>query len=211
MFALSPLPYATDALEPTISKLTMETHYGKHHRKYVDNLNDILANHASGPFASLEDVIRHAETKGEKKLFNNAAQTWNHAFFWESMTANYGAPTGALAAAIERDFGGLDGLKARFVDEGVNHFASGWAWLVARGGKLEVISTHDAATALTGDSFPILTCDVWEHAYYLDHKQDRKGFIEGFFDRLANWDFAARQLEASMTGEGGYAYPKPTA
>ena len=210
MFALPPLPYAHDALEPTISKTTMETHHGKHHKKYVDTMNEMLAKHEHGPFATVEEVVLHAGQRGEKKLFNNAGQAWNHGFFWESMTPDYAPPSGDLAAAIDRDFGGLDALKTRFVDEGATHFASGWAWIVFRGGKLEVISTHDADTALTGDGFPILVCDVWEHAYYLDHKQDRKGFLEAWFDGLANWRFAANQLQAARGDGAGWEYPKPS-
>lgn len=207
-YILTPLPYAADALEPTISATTMNTHHGKHHQKYVDVTNELLATHEHGPFATLEAVVRHAADRGEKKLFNNAGQAWNHGFFWQSMTDAYAAPAGDMAAAIEA-FGGLDALKTAFVTEGVNHFASGWVWLVWKGGKLEVVSTHDADTALIHDGAPVLVCDLWEHAYYLDYKQDRKGFLEAWFDTVANWDFAAGQVKAARDGGQGWAYPAP--
>jgi len=207
-FILPPLPYAADALEPTVSATTMNTHHGKHHQKYVDVMNELLATHEHGPFETVEAVVRHAAEKGEKKLFNNAAQSWNHAFFWQCMTPDYAAPGGDLAAAIEA-FGGLDKLKTRFVDEGANHFASGWAWIVWKGGAIEVISTHDADSALLHDGVPLLVCDVWEHAYYLDYKQDRKTFLETWFDKVANWSFATSQLTAAKGGGEGWTYPAP--
>lgn len=211
VFSLTPLPYAPDALVPVLSAETLNTHHGKHHKKYVDTMNELLASHEHGPFASLEEVVRHAHVQNERKLFNNAGQAWNHGFFWHCMTPDRSAPSGALAEAIDRDLGGLDALRGRFVEEGATHFASGWAWLVARGGKLEVLSTHDADTALTIDgATPVLVCDVWEHAYYLDHKQDRKGFLEAWFDRLADWRFAGAQYEAAVSGGEGWRYPAPS-
>lgn len=207
-YILPPLPYAADALEPTVSATTMQTHHGKHHQKYVDVTNELLATHVHGPFATLEEVVRHAADAGEAKLFNNAGQAWNHGFFWQSMTPEQAAPAGDLAAAIEA-FGGLPALKTRFVEEGVGHFASGWVWIVVRGDALEVISTHDADTALIKDGTPLLVCDLWEHAYYLDYKQDRKGFLEAWFDTVANWAFAAEQLQAAKAGADGWRYPEP--
>ena len=207
MFILPPLAYAADSLAPTLSAETLNTHHGKHHKKYVDTLNELLA--ASGEtFDSLEAVFA-AHTSG--KVFNNAAQSWNHGFFWESMTDGYTAPSGDLAAAIDA-YGGLEKLKTDFVSEGVGHFASGWVWITTdRSGALKVISTHDAANALSADAdAPILVCDLWEHAYYLDHKQDRKGFLEAWFDGLANWAFAASQLQAAKSGGEGWRYPAPT-
>ena len=209
MFILPPLPYDTGALAPVLSDVLMATHHGKHHKTYVDNTNRMLAEAGQTP-ASLEEVVRAAAEGKQQKLFNNAGQAWNHGFFWESMTPNSAAPSGELAQAIDRDFGGLDALKARFVEEGATHFASGWAWIVAdAGGRLSVISTHDADTALLREGTPVLVCDVWEHAYYLDHKQDRKGFLEQWFDRLANWQFAAAQYSAATGGGQGYRYPAP--
>ena len=205
MFILPPLPYAEDALEPTIGVVTMQTHHGKHHKAYVDMMNTLLKD-AGANDASLEAVVRRADGK----LFNNAAQAWNHAFFWESMTPTASKPEGDLAKAIEAAFGDLATLKEKFVAEGVGHFASGWVWLVVQAGELKVISTHDAATAITMDGVtPVLLCDVWEHAYYLDYKNLRKGFLEAWFDNLANWGFAARQYAAALGQGEAYSYPKP--
>jgi Fe-Mn family superoxide dismutase len=211
MFILPELPYAHGALAPVLSEILMQTHHLKHHKAYVDNANKILAD-AGKTSPSMEALVEEAVATKQQKLFNNAAQAWNHAFFWECMTPDYAAPAGALAEAIQRDFGGLDALKARFVEEGATHFASGWAWLVAEGGKLSVISTHDADTALIRPgATPILVCDVWEHAYYLDYKQDRKGFLEKWFDSRANWRFAAAQYAAATGGGQAYRYPAPVA
>jgi Fe-Mn family superoxide dismutase len=211
MFILPELPYASNALEPVLSDVLMRTHHGKHHKTYVDNVNKMMADASRNP-SSMEEVVREAAATKQQKLFNNAGQAWNHAFFWECMTPQGAPPEGALADAIARDFGGLEQLRARFVEEGATHFASGWAWLVMEGGKLSVISTHDADTAIVRDGVaPILLCDVWEHAYYLDYKQDRKGFLEQWFDRLANWRFAAAQYEAAVSGGSGYRYPAPVA
>lgn len=209
MFILPELPYALGALEPVLSETLLATHYGKHHKAYVDNVNRMLGE-AGRSADSMEAVVRESAAAKQQKLFNNAGQAWNHAFFWECMTRDRAAPEGALAEAIQRDFGGLDGLKARFVEEGVGHFGSGWAWLVQEGGKLSVISTHDGDTALIREGVtPILVCDVWEHAYYLDYRQDRKGFLERWFDELANWSFAARQMASAQGGDQGYRYPPP--
>ena len=210
MFALPPLPYAYGALSPTLSEATMRTHHDKHHAKYVETANALLAEAGARP-QSLEEVVRQAAGKNQK-LFNNAAQAWNHGFFWESMTPEYAPPRGALAEAIDASFGGIDALKPRFLDEGVNHFASGWAWIVAEGAKLSVISTHDADTAIVQEGLtPILVCDVWEHAYYLDHKNDRKAFLEGWWANLANWRFAEAQFAAATRAGEGYRYPAPMA
>lgn len=208
MFILPDLPYAAGALAPTLSAATLETHHGKHHRKYVEVLNDLLAEKGERP-ESLEAVVASAPPG---KLFNNAAQSWNHGFFWECMTPDGGGgPEGELRAAIEADLGGLDTFREAFVTEGATHFASGWVWLVDQGGRLKVISTHDAGCPLAdGSGAPILVCDVWEHAYYLDHRQDRKGFLEAWFDRLANWSFAGEQLAAARAGRPGWRYPAPT-
>jgi Fe-Mn family superoxide dismutase len=210
MFILPPLPYPAGALAPVLSEGLMSIHHGKHHKTYVDNLNKLLDDAGETP-ASLEAVVKDAAAEGDKKRFNNAAQAWNHGFFWECMTPEYAAPAGALAEAIERDLGGLAALRTRFVEEGATHFASGWAWIVAEGGKLSVISAHDADTPILREAVtPIIVCDVWEHAYYLDHKQDRKGFLEQWFDGLADWSFAAKQYEAAIGSGQGYRYPSPT-
>jgi Fe-Mn family superoxide dismutase len=208
MFILPDLPYASNSLEPVMSDVQLRTHHDKHHATYVKNVNAILEGQSP---ASLEDVVRQAAETQNRKLFNNSAQAWNHGFFWECMTANGGgAPSGALAEAIQSSFGGLEQLKTRFVEEGATHFASGWAWLVANGQDLSVISTHDADSALIREGTPVLVCDVWEHAYYLDYKQDRKSFLEQWFDKLANWRFAERQFGAANGSGGGYQYPAPS-
>jgi Fe-Mn family superoxide dismutase len=205
MFQLPPLPYDYTALQPTVGETTMRTHHDKHHKAYVDMTNTLLADNPNKG-ETLEEVVRRAEGK----LFNNAAQAWNHAFFWESMTPSYAAPAGELAKAIDAAFGGLAALKEKFVAEGAGHFASGWVWLVAQNGELKVISTHDAATAVTQDGVtPILLCDVWEHAYYLDYKNVRKEFLEKWFDGVANWAFAAKQYDAALGKGEAYRYPKP--
>jgi len=211
MFKLPDLPYPSDALSPVLSDAQMRVHHDKHHAKYVENLNGVLAASGEKP-ATLEEVVHASFAPRTPKTFNNSAQIWNHAFFWECMTPNGGgAPTGDLAAAIDAAFGDLAGLKTKFVDEGVNHFASGWAWLVARDGVLEVISTHDADTALVREGVtPLLTCDVWEHAYYVDYKQDRKGFLEQWFDKLVNWPFVEAQFAAAQGKGEGYSFPAPT-
>lgn len=212
MFVLPPLPYDDDALAPFVSADTLRTHHGKHHKAYVDKTNALV-----GPAGlsghPLEEVVRHAYGKGDKALFNNAAQAWNHAFFWACMRPPGGAaPTGALGISIRDSFGGLESLKAAFVDEGVTHFGSGWAWIVVGSDGLAVISTHDAEDTLIREGlFPILVCDLWEHAYYLDYKNDRKAFLERWFDNIANWDFAAAQLAASEGAGQAFSYPLPGA
>lgn len=206
---LPSLPYGAGDLEPFVSATTLEFHHGKHHHAYVDKVNELTAG-TELQDASLEEIIRAARSAGDQKLLDQAGQAWNHKFFWPCMTrGGGGAPSGRLAELVDRDLGGTEGFRERFKTEGAGHFASGWAWLVVRGGKLEVISTHDADTALVTEGvFPVLVCDVWEHAYYLDHKQDRKGFLEAWFDRLANWSFAASQYEAATAGGDGWTYPR---
>jgi superoxide dismutase, Fe-Mn family len=201
MIKLPDLPYAYGALEPTVSSETMRLHHDKHHAKYVEVANGLIAEKGLEG-KSLEEVIAEAERRGEKKLFNNAAQAWNHAFFWDSMTPDRRDPSGELAGAIGAAFGDLAGLKARFVQEGADHFASGWAWLAAGPEGLVVLSTHDAGTlAHNRELTPLLVCDVWEHAYYVDYRQDRKGFLERWFDKVANWSFAEVQLESARNGD----------
>jgi Fe-Mn family superoxide dismutase len=209
MFILPDLPYGYDALKPVLSDELMHLHHDKHHAGYVNNVNKMLGESGRAP-SSMEDLVRESAAKGEKKLFNNAGQAWNHAFFWECMTPGGGQPQGALAEAIQSAFGGLSGLKSKFVEEGATHFGSGWAWLAAEGGALKVFSTHDADTAITREGVtPILVCDVWEHAYYLDFKNDRKAFLEAWFDKIVNWRFAEAQFQAAKGGGQGYRYPAP--
>jgi len=187
MYKLPDLPYAYDALEPTISANTLHFHHDKHHAAYVTALNGLLNGDDKG---SLEAVIKSA---GPGKVFNNAAQAWNHGFFWEAMSPEAGRPDGALADAITAAFGGLSGLRLAFVKAGVDHFGSGWVWLVAGAGGLRIITTHDARDPVPMEGVTaLLVCDLWEHAYYLDHRNDRKGFLESWFDALPNWAFAPR-------------------
>ena len=206
MLTLPDLPYAYDALEPTIGSQTMHLHHDKHHAGYVDKAN-AMAKDAGLSDRPLEEIVKEASSRGLKPLFNNAAQAWNHAFFWQSMTAKAAPPQGALADAIRKDFGGHDKLKEAFVSEGAGHFASGWVWLVAEGGAAKVISTHDAADTLTQDGVtPLLVCDLWEHAYYLDFHNDRKSFLEAWFDNLANWAFAEQQMKAAGGQSQAYRF-----
>lgn len=200
MFKLPDLPYGYDALQPTMSPETLHLHHDKHHARYFTVTNDLLKD--KGGAGSLEDVIVKAAKDGEKKLFNNAAQAWNHTFFWNGMAPAKGAPSGDLAAAIASTFGDLAGLKAKFVEEGFGHFGSGWVWLAAdRSGALSILQTHDGENLLTKDLVPLLVCDLWEHAYYIDYKNDRKAFLEAWFDALPNWALAAAQLAAAK-GQG---------
>jgi Fe-Mn family superoxide dismutase len=205
MFVLPALPYAYDALEPVISAKTFTHHHDRHHAKYVEVLNGILKEKPALEGKSMEVLIVEARASGEKKLFNQAAQSWNHAFFWECLSPVGGPPTGALAERIAADFGSLDALKAAFVKEGVGHFASGWVWLALDGEALKIVSTHDAETLIGQGLTPLLVADLWEHAYYLDHQQNREGFLNALFG-VINWDFVARQY-AARGGEGAYAYP----
>jgi Fe-Mn family superoxide dismutase len=205
MFTLPDLPYPYEALEPTISANTLHFHHDKHHAAYVNALNGLLP---EGDKRPLEAVIREA---GPGKVFNNAAQAWNHAFFWDCMSADKAGPSAELTAAITEAFGDLAGLKEKFVAEGVGHFGSGWVWLAVQGGKLAVLSTHDADDTLTKDGItPLLVCDVWEHAYYLDHQNNRKGFLEAWFDVLPNWAFADAQFAAAKGQGEAWTYPEPT-
>lgn len=211
MFILPELPYAYDALSPVISDRTMHHHHDKHHAKYVEVLNQLVKEQGIAA-DNLEDVVRKAAAEKKAKLFNNAAQAWNHAFFWLCMTPGAKPAAGDLAEAIKRDFGGPDALKEAFVNEGVGHFASGWVWLAAQGETLKVLSTHDGENLLTHEGLtPLLVCDLWEHAYYLDHQQDRKGFLEGWFDKLVDWSFAAKQYDAARGKAEPYRYPVPVA
>ncbi|HEY7852484.1 MAG TPA: superoxide dismutase [Caulobacteraceae bacterium] len=211
MFALPDLPYAYDALEPTISEKTLHFHHDKHHATYVKTLNELVDKAGKSP-ASLEAMIRDAALAGKDgiKLFNNAAQAWNHGFFWNSMTPGAGEPDGQLAEAIKAAFG--DSLAETFVEQGAAHFGSGWVWLVAdAAGKLAVRSTHDAEDMVTKESStPLLVCDLWEHAYYLDYQNDRKKFLTAWFNALPNWSFAADQLAAAKGSGKAWRYPVPT-
>ncbi len=187
---LPELPYAMNALEPHISQETLEYHYGKHHKTYVEKLNGLIE---GGEFAdaSLEDIIR----RSSGGVFNNAAQVWNHTFYWNCLSPDGGGkPSGALADAIDDAFGSFDEFKKQFTDKSVTLFGSGWAWLVKKpDGKLAIVQTSNAATPLTGEDTPLLTCDVWEHAYYVDYRNARPKYLEAFW-QLINWDFVAKNF-----------------
>ncbi|MEZ6197502.1 MAG: Fe-Mn family superoxide dismutase [Planctomycetota bacterium] len=189
-YELPKLPYAMDALAPHVSKETLEYHYGKHHNAYVTNLNNMVPGTAYEG-ASLEDII----AKAEGGVFNNAAQVWNHTFYWNSLSPNGGgAPTGKIAAAIDEAFGSFAAFKEAFTKAATTHFGSGWAWLVKNAsGKLEITSTHDADCPLRHGQTPILTCDVWEHAYYVDYRNARPKYVESWWN-LVNWEFANANL-----------------
>ncbi len=194
-FELPPLPYAQDALEPHISANTLGFHHGKHHNTYVTNLNNLTKD---TPLAdkSLEDIILEVAGNAEKQgIFNNAAQVWNHTFYWHSMKPNGGgAPSGDLAAKIEADFGGFDKFTEAFKQAATTQFGSGWAWLVVENGTLKVTKTGNADTPMAHGQTALLTIDVWEHAYYLDFQNRRPDYISTFLEKLVNWDFVAENL-----------------
>ena len=187
---LPALPYAMDALVPHISAETLEFHYGKHHKTYVDNLNNLIKG-TEFENASLEEIVK----KSSGGVFNNSAQVWNHTFYWNSLSPNGGgAPTGALADAINAKWGSFEAFKEAFTKCAVTTFGSGWAWLVKTpAGELDLVSTSNAATPLTTDSKALLTCDVWEHAYYIDYRNARPKYVEAFWN-LVNWDFVAKNF-----------------
>jgi superoxide dismutase, Fe-Mn family len=191
-YTLPALPYAMDALTPHISKETLEYHYGKHHQTYVTNLNNLVPG-TEFEGKSLEDIVKSSSGG----IFNNAAQIWNHTFYWNSLSPNGGGkPTGALLTAIEESFGSFEAFKEAFSKTAITTFGSGWGWLVKTpAGKLELVSTSNAATPLTTDSTPLLTCDVWEHAYYIDYRNARPKYVESFW-ALVNWDFVTKNFAA---------------
>lgn len=200
-FELPPLPYAMNALEPHISRRTLEFHHGKHHDAYVKKLNELAA---GTPYATmpLEEVIRTSADRPEARaVYNNAAQVWNHTFFWSSMRPGGGGePGSALAGRLREAFGGYPEFRKKFVDAAVGHFGSGWTWLVLDTDKLAIVSTHDADNPLTTKHVALLACDVWEHAYYLDYQNQRKAFVETFLDHLVNWEHVATQLGEAQAG-----------
>jgi Fe-Mn family superoxide dismutase len=192
-FTLPDLPYAKDALAPHISAETLEYHHGKHHAAYVTNLNKLLEGKPEAS-KSLEEVIMGAENGSG--VFNNAAQVWNHTFYWHCMKPNGGGqPTGDLLAAINRDFGSFDKFKEEFANAGATQFGSGWAWLVEKDGKLAVTKTANADLPMKHGQKALLTMDVWEHAYYIDYRNARPKYIETFLNHLVNWDFVLENLK----------------
>ena len=195
---LPELPYSLDALEPHISRSTLEFHHGKHHAAYVTNLNNLIAG-TDLEAKSLEDTISAVAGDAAKAgVFNNAAQVWNHSFYWQCMKpGGGGAPSGALAAKIDADFGSFDAFKAQFKTAGATQFGSGWAWLVLDNGTLKVTKTPNADLPLAHGQKALLTMDVWEHAYYLDYQNRRPDYMTTFLDKLVNWDFVASNLAAA--------------
>ncbi len=187
---LPSLPYALDALQPHLSKETLEFHYGKHHQTYVTNLNNLIKGTEFADL-SLEEIIK----KSSGGMFNNAAQVWNHTFYWNGLSPQGGGqPTGKLAEAINQSFGSFDKFKEEFTKTAINTFGSGWAWLVKNtDGKLALVSTSNAATPMTSGSTALLTCDVWEHAYYIDYRNARAKYVEAFWN-LVNWESVAKNL-----------------
>jgi Fe-Mn family superoxide dismutase len=195
---LPALPYSLDALEPHISRSTLEFHHGKHHAAYVTNLNNLVAG-TDLEGKSLEDTIHAVAGDAAKAgVFNNAAQVWNHTFYWQGMKpGGGGAPSGDLATKIEADFGSFDAFKEQFKTAGATQFGSGWAWLVLENGSLKITKTGNADLPLAHGQKALLTMDVWEHAYYLDYQNRRPDYISTFLDKLVNWDFVAANLAAA--------------
>jgi superoxide dismutase, Fe-Mn family len=193
-FELPSLPYAPDALAPVISKETIEYHYGKHHQAYVTNLNKLVENTPNANLG-LEELIRKVHGQvNEKKVFNNAAQVWNHTFYWHSLSPQGGGePTGAIATAIQKSFGDFASFKQKFSEAAANQFGSGWAWLVKTSDGLAIEATSNADTPMAVGKTCVLTIDVWEHAYYIDYRNARPKYIEEFW-KLVNWDFASKNV-----------------
>ncbi len=195
-FTLKPLPFPKDSLAPTISAKTIDHHYGKHHQTYVTKLNELIAG-TPHEKSDLETIIK-ATAKGEgkeKKIFNNAAQVWNHDFFWDSLAPNGGQkPPENIAKYLNDSFGSFDSFRDKFVDAAINQFGSGWAWLVLKNGKFDISTTSNADCPMTSGIHALWTCDVWEHAYYLDHQQNRAGFVKAVIENLTNWQFIGLRL-----------------
>ena len=196
-FTLPPLPFAKDALGAHMSAETLDYHHGKHHKAYVDKVNAAVDGKEGLAGASLAELIRAAKEKGDKGLFNNAAQHWNHSFFWQCLAPPQGQrPTGQLAELIDEGFGDVDALLAKLKEEAVGHFSNGWAWLVLDGGALKVTSLHDADTPVVHEGMkPLLTLDVWEHAYYIDYRNERPKFAESVLGNIVDWEFVAKNLD----------------
>jgi Fe-Mn family superoxide dismutase len=192
---LPPLPFSRDALEPHLSRETLDFHYGKHHKTYVDTANKLIAG-TEFEQMSLDEIVR----KSSGKIFNNAAQIWNHNFFWNCLTPKQSPPAGKLAQAITKQFESLDNFKKQFTQAALDTFGSGWAWLVKdAAGALAIVSTQGAGNPLTAGQTPLLTCDVWEHAYYIDYRNVRATYLEHYW-ALVNWSFVERNLEPTAAG-----------
>jgi Fe-Mn family superoxide dismutase len=193
-FELPELPYQKTAFGDLLSAETFDYHWGKHHRTYVTKTNE-LAEKAGLADRSLSEVIQAAKDKGDKKLFNNAAQLWNHSFYWQCLSPEKQQPSGTLKTKIDEAFGSTDALLEKLKTESTDHFASGWGWLVLDGGTLKVTSLHDADTPLTNGLTPLLTLDVWEHAYYIDYRNERPKYLDALLNGAISWDFVAQNLD----------------
>ena len=196
-FKLIDLPYADDALAPAVSAETLSYHHGKHHQAYLDKTNKAIEGTDLAD-KSLEEVVA-ASRGSDKGLFNNAAQSWNHGFYWHSMAPDGGEPSTELAQLIDADFGSLDDLRNRLAERGAGHFASGWVWLAEKGGQLSIEETHDGDTLADQGFNPLLTIDVWEHAYYLDHQNKRPDYLDKVIGGKLNWRFASENLARGET------------
>jgi len=201
-FQLPPLPCDQGALDPVISARTIGLHYGKHHKTYVDKLNELVAGTKYADLPLGEVVRQAARDEKDKKIFNNAGQHWNHSFFWNSLKPGGGGePKGELAKRIDSDLGGIEAFRKDFEKAAIETFGSGWAWLALKDGKLQIISTSNAGTPLATGAAPLLTIDVWEHAYYLDYENRRPEFVKAVISKLLNWDWAQQQLEQAASGD----------
>ena len=190
-FNLPPLPYPQDALEPVISAETLALHHGKHHKKYVDTMNELLAT-SEVRGSTLEDVVRSSQGK----LFNNAAQAWNHDFYWHSLTPDTAPPAAALRRRLERDFGSFESFLDKFAAAANGQFGSGWAWLIDKDGKLQVLATTNADTPMAHGVRCLLALDVWEHAYYVDYRNQRERYVQAVLEQRLNWEFAEKNLNS---------------
>lgn len=194
-YILPDLPYAPDAFGDILSAEAFEYHHGKHHQTYVTKTNELIDADASLSGAALSEVIRAAREGGQTSLFNNAAQLWNHSFYWQCLSPDAQQPSGRLKDMIDQSFGSFDAMKTALHKEAVGHFASGWAWLVLDKGSLKILSLHDADTPVAHAVQPLLTIDVWEHAYYIDYHNARPDYVRNLLDRAINWEFVAQNLD----------------
>jgi len=211
MIRLPDLPFAPEALEPAMSAATLRSHHDRHHAGYVKKVNGFLDERSGEKPSGLEAIVRLGAKEKDQKLFNNAAQAWNHGFFWQCLTPEaQDRPRDGLARALEKKFGSLDAFAEQFATQGEGHFGSGWLWLVSDAeGQVDLKDMHDAATPITEAQFtPLLTCDLWEHAYYLDYKSERRRYLETFYTKLANWRFAEGQYQAARSSAQTWNYPK---
>ncbi len=195
IFILPELPFQKDALEPHMSANSLDFHHGKHHNAYVVKANELIEEKPELKNLSLEEIVIEAEKQNMEALFNNIGQHFNHSFFWNSLSPNGGGrPNGEILGKINEDFGSFENFREEFINTGIGQFGSGWVWLVENGKKLEIVKTANAKTPITDGKKPIIVCDVWEHAYYLDFQNRRPDFLASFLDNLVNWEFAKQNL-----------------